>query len=199
MRAETLRAAITLRPVQLTDSPICQINAHPGFVRDPDLSSLAPSKMNTHLRTAAIALFVVFSSIISAYAGPLEGMWKNVDNNTRSILRIRVFADAQGSPMLEFWSKAGDTEPKTGPFAFTLLGDSAFDKEPNKHAYARNDVFIPNRPLKFCEDILFITSSGDELIVEYLRIYNKGYEDSKGVKDNVERSNKRERLVLKKQ
>jgi hypothetical protein len=155
--------------------------------------------MNVPLRTAALFLLLALLAVSPVMAGPLEGVWKNVDPNARSVPRLRIFVDDKSSPMLEVWLKQGGKEVKKEPFALTLFGDSVSDKEPNKHAYARNDVFISNGPLKFAEEIFFITSSGDELIVEHLKIYNKDFASTKGEKENAERSNQRARLVFKKQ
>jgi hypothetical protein len=118
-----------------------------------------------------------------ASAGSLDGTWINIDQNTRSIPKIVIASTSKDGTQLKWWGKAHPQDTQNGPFKLTLLGDSARDPSPDKHAYAKEDE-------GFADRIFFITTSGDQLVMECLTLFKAN--------DKLGRSNFRERLTFKK-
>ena len=134
------------------------------------------------MNKTAIALLLSIACTCIASAGPLDGTWINTDQNTRSIPKIRIVSTAKDGPQMEWWGRTHPQDSKYGPLKLYLLGDSAADRSPDKHAYAREDS-------GFADKIFFITTSGDQLVVESLTVF----------KDKSGRTNYRQRLTFKKQ
>ena len=133
-----------------------------------------------------ISKFLLFSVVCTgiATAGPLDGTWINIDPNTRSIPKITITSTSKGGTQFEWWGKTQPQDSKDGPFKLSLLGDSARDPSPDKHAYSREDH-------GFADKVFFITSAGDQLVVECLTLFKQD--------DKLGRSNYREHLIFKKQ
>ncbi len=137
-------------------------------------------RMTMNKTTTAVLLVMVGTGIASA--GPLDGTWINTDQNTRSIPKIRIFSSAKGGPQMEWWGRTHPHDSKYGPLKLHLLGDSTEDRSPDKHGYATQDS-------GFADNIFFITTSGDQLVLESLTLF----------KDNSGRSNYRKRLTFNRQ
>ena len=122
----------------------------------------------------------------AAPGGPLDGVWVNVDEATRSIPKIEIsgtqFVWWGVTHMLEQGGKTHRQDASYGPMKLTLLGDSVGDKSPNKSGYVTEDS-------NFADRHYVLRRVGEQLVVESLTIF----------KDGSGRANYHETLTFKKQ
>ena len=135
-----------------------------------------------NILTKTFLLSIACTSLASA--GPLDGTWVNIDQNTRSIPKIVIASTAKEGTQLRWWGKTHPQDSEYGPVKLSLLGNSASDPSPDKHAYAREDD-------GFADKVFIITTSGDQLVLECLTLFKAN--------DKLGRSNYREHQTFKRQ
>jgi hypothetical protein len=72
-------------------------------------------------------------------AGPLDGVWINLDPVTRSIPKIEI-----AGTRIVWWGRTHPQGSKYGPMPLTFSGDSVEDKSPDKYGYVSEDVGFAN-------------------------------------------------------
>lgn len=98
----------------------------------------------------------------ASLAGPLDGVWINLDPVTRSIPKIEI-----AGTQIVWWGRTHPQDSKYGPMPLTLSGDSVEDKSPDKYGYVSEDVGFANH-------VMMLKRVGSQLVIEDLTIFKDG-------------------------
>jgi hypothetical protein len=152
-----------------------QLQAQLRFVESLEWSALTGEPISKAI------LLVIACTCSVASAGPLDGTWVNTDRDTDSIVKVRITSSSPQHAQFEWWGRTHPRDSKYGPLKLHLFGDSTGDRLPVKHGYAKEDC-------GFAEKVFFMTTSGDQLVIECLTIFADD--------DHLHRSNYRQRLTF---
>ena len=100
---------------------------------------------------------------IHLMGSPLEGIWLNIDPNTRSVSKLQITKGDKGHELV-LWKSVGGKGERQAPVELKLLGDAVRDPNPPKYGYAQEDY-------DWATKRYILNRDGDELELEILTIF----------------------------